>query len=119
MSGGDWKDMYKGASEGDLSLVQYHVSNGVDPDYQHPEILSTPLVTSIIAGHDHIALFLISSGVASLTLRSDFDDLTPLEAALKYKRSEILKALSDRGVVAEASFLKKVLRFFLRKPLAI
>lgn len=33
MSAGDWKDLYKAASEGDLDLVKYHISSGIDPNY--------------------------------------------------------------------------------------
>ena len=47
MSGGDWKDMYAAAVEGDLALVRYHINAGVNPNYQHPEILCTPLVASL------------------------------------------------------------------------
>ena len=55
MSGGDWKDMYAAAVEGDLALVRYHINAGVNPNYQHPEILCTPLVASLIHGHSDIA----------------------------------------------------------------
>ena len=46
MSAGDWKDMYAAAVAGDLALVRHHISAGVNPNYQHPEILCTPLVAS-------------------------------------------------------------------------
>ena len=39
MSAGDWKDMYAAAVAGDLALVRHHISAGVNPNYQHPEIL--------------------------------------------------------------------------------
>ena len=58
MSGGDWKDMYAAAVEGDLALVRCHINAGVNPNYQHPEILCTPLVASLIHGHSDIARYL-------------------------------------------------------------
>ena len=50
MSGGDWKDMYNAAHDGDLALVRYHIEAGVDPNYQRPEIMRTPLVTCLLQG---------------------------------------------------------------------
>ena len=76
MSAGDWKDMYVATTRGDLELVKYHIQNGVNPNYQHPEILSTVLVTAIIAGHTEIALFLLANG-ADPSLESEFDGLKP------------------------------------------
>jgi len=42
MDGGNWKEMFAAAEAGDLDLVEYHVSRGVDVNYAHPEFLSTP-----------------------------------------------------------------------------
>ncbi len=92
MSGGDWKEMYVGVLRGDAVLVQHHIESGVDPNYQHPEILCTPLVASIIEGHDEIALYLLEHG-ADPQLESHFNQLTPIQAARRYKRSEVLARL--------------------------
>ncbi len=80
MSGGHWKEMFNAACSGDLALVQYHVKNGVDLNYAHPEFLSTPLVACILAGQDAVALYLLAQG-ANPHLHSEFDGLTPLQAA--------------------------------------
>lgn len=95
MSAGDWKEMYKAASEGNFALLKYHIENGVNPNYQHPEILSTPLVASIIAGHDEISVFLLEHG-AKPDLLSEFDGLTAFQAAEKYKRQKILNLLQEK-----------------------
>ncbi|KYG66941.1 hypothetical protein AZI86_07915 [Bdellovibrio bacteriovorus] len=95
MSAGDWKEMYLAASSGDFELVKYHIINGVNPNYQHPEILSTSLVASIIAGHDDIALFLLENG-ADPALESEFDGLTPLQAAKAYKRTALIEVLEKK-----------------------
>lgn len=96
MSAGDWKDMYAAAVAGDLALVRHHISAGVNPNYQHPEILCTPLVASLVHGHREIAHYLLAHG-ADPQLRSDFDDLTPLEAARRYQRGEFVALLQARG----------------------
>jgi hypothetical protein len=85
MSAGDWKDMYAAAVAGDLALVRHHISAGVNPNYQHPEILCTPLVASLIHGHGEIARYLLAHG-ADPQLRSDFDDMTPLQAARRHQK---------------------------------
>lgn len=80
MSGGDWKEMFNAACEGDLALVDYHVRAGVDVNYAHPEFLSTPLVASILAGQEAVALYLLDHG-AIPDLASEFDAQTPIQAA--------------------------------------
>ncbi|MEI2784681.1 MAG: ankyrin repeat domain-containing protein [Candidatus Nanopelagicales bacterium] len=80
MSGGNWKDFYLAAREGDLDLVKYHVQHGVDVDYAHPEFMSTALVAAIMARHQDVAQYLIDSG-ADPNLLSDLDELSPVEAA--------------------------------------
>lgn len=94
MSAGDWKEMYNAAVTGDFELLRYHIKNGVNPNYQHPEILATPLVASIIAGHIEITRFLLQHG-ADPCLRSDHDNMTPLEAAKQYRRKEVLLLLKS------------------------
>jgi uncharacterized protein len=96
MSAGDWKDLYQAALTGNLSLVHYHISEGVNPNYQHPEILCTPLVASLIQGHGEVAHYLLEHG-ADPNLLSEFDGLTPLQAARKHGRAEFVKLLADRG----------------------
>lgn len=96
MSAGDWKDLYAAAQAGNLALVRYHISAGVNPNYQHPEILCTPLVASLINGHDEIAVFLLAHG-ADPQLRSEFDDMTPLQAARRHGRAALERQLLDLG----------------------
>jgi len=55
MSAGDWKNLYQAAVADDLLLVHYHIKEGVNPNYQHPQFLCTPLVASFINGHLDIA----------------------------------------------------------------
>jgi len=99
MSAGDWKELYQGALTGDLDLVRYHIGAGVNPNYQHPEILCTPLVASLVQGHGEIASYLLDHG-ADPNLLSEFDGLTPLQAARKHGREALVTALVARGARA-------------------
>ncbi|WP_413584978.1 ankyrin repeat domain-containing protein [Bdellovibrio sp. HCB274] len=94
MSAGDWKEMYGAAVAGNLELVRYHIKNGVNPNYQHPEIMSTALVASIIGNHTEIALFLLENG-ADPNLTSEFDNMTPMQAAKLFNRQELIRILSN------------------------
>lgn len=82
MSGGNWKELYYAARDGDMELVRYHVQTGVDVNYAHPEFLSTPTVAAIMAGNQEIAQYLIDNG-ADPELMSDLDGLTPRTAATR------------------------------------
>jgi ankyrin repeat protein len=96
MSGGDWKDLYQAAMAGDLALVQHHIAEGINPNYQHPEILCTPLVASIVNGHPQIALYLLTQG-ADPNMLSIMDSLTPLQAAKRHQHMEVVAALEKLG----------------------
>ena len=99
MSGGNWKDAFRAVEEGDYNLLQFHISEGIDLNYQHPEILMTLLVTAIKNRHTQLALLLLESG-ADPRLESYFDQMTPLQAALKFKDDKVIKKLSELGVQA-------------------
>ena len=105
MSAGDWKELFQAVENGNYSLSEYHVKSGVNLNYQHPEILMTVLVTAIRLGHHKIVELLLEHG-ADLELESYFDQLTPLQAALKYKNKEALFQLKKRNV--KISFLQKM-----------
>lgn len=107
MSAGDWKEMYNAASTGNLELVQYHIAGGVNPNYQHPEILCTPLVAAISAGHIDIAKYLLQHG-ADPTLLSEYDNLTPLQAAKLHNQHEVIKLLTK--MLPPKSYLSRLWR---------
>jgi uncharacterized protein len=96
VSAGDWKELFNAACEGDLPLVEYHVSQGVDINYAHPEFLSTPLVACILARQAHVAQFLLSKG-ASPTLFSEFDGVTPIQAARNVGLAQVEAQLRELG----------------------
>ncbi len=96
MSGGNWKELFNAACDGDLGLVEYHVKTGVDVNFAHPEFLSTPLVASIVAGQERVALFLLENG-ANPHLRSEFDALTPAQAARQAGLVSVAQRLQELG----------------------
>jgi uncharacterized protein len=104
MSGGNWKELFNAACEGDLALVEYHVKAGVDVNYAHPEFLATPLVASILAGQGAVATLLLENG-ANPHLLSEFDGVTPVQAARRAGLSEIegkLIALGAKPLAQES-----------------
>lgn len=102
MSGGNWKEMFNAACEGDLALVAYHVKAGVDINYAHPEFLATPLVACILARQEHVAMFLLASG-ANPHLLSEFDGRTPIQAAHEVGLAQVEAKLIELGAKAPAA----------------
>jgi uncharacterized protein len=96
MSAGDWKDLYQATLKGDLARVRYHLAAGVNPNYQHPEVMCTPLVTSLVEGHLALAHLLLEQG-ADPNLVSDFHGLSPLQAAERHGHAEFAALLRQRG----------------------
>jgi len=99
VSGGNWKEMFNAACEGDLALVEYHVKVGVDINYAHPEFLATPLVATILARQEAVALYLLESG-ANPHLLSEFDGLTPIQAAQQAGLAKVEAKLLALGAIA-------------------
>lgn len=106
MSAGDWKNLFKAVEDGDLSLVQFHTKNGVNLNYQHPEILMTVLVTAIKYGYTEIAVYLLENG-ADPKLESYYDQMTPLQAATRFQNKTILNKLNEMGI--KQPWYKKIL----------
>lgn len=96
MSSGDWKEMFDAAILGDLELLRYHLAAKVDPNYQHPEYMCTPLVACIQAGQYDSAALLLQWG-ADPKLRSEGEAMTPLEAAY-HRRDQALVRLIDHAI---------------------
>jgi ankyrin repeat protein len=117
VSGGDWKELFFAACDGNLELVRYHTRNGVNLDYAHPEFFGTPLVACILANQEEIALFLLESG-ADPHLLSEFDGVTPLQAARQVGMSAVEQRLLSLGAVEtvskKAPLLKRTWRFLFR-----
>ena len=89
MSGGNWKDMFKGVQEGDYNLVEYYLRSGIDPNYQHPEYLASALVESIRFGHLDIAKLLLDNNADPNIKEMDEGD-TPLSVARSKKNQKAI-----------------------------
>lgn len=111
MSGGDWKEMFGAAVDGDIELLRYHLRSGVDPNYQHPEFMSTPLVASILAGQQEAAALLLDYG-ADRQLLSETDGMTPLQAARHRGSAELLRLIDPQAelVLPQAGFWRRWLQ---------
>ncbi len=113
MAAGDWKEMYKASLEGDLELVKFHLREGVDPNYQHPEILSLPIVAAIQSEHPEIVKALLEAG-AKIRLISVFDNMTALQAAKISNNLEIKNIFKDDLAKERPQILQKILQRFFR-----
>ena len=89
MSGGDWKEMYVAAQTGNFELVKFHITSGVDPNFQHPEYMTTPLIVSIEKQEYEIAKFLLENG-ADPSIKEDWGTNTPLSMAQSTKNQKFI-----------------------------
>ena len=85
--------MFYAAEAGDLGLLRYHLVAQVDPNYQHPEYMCSPLVACTLAGQYDAAALLLQYG-ADPQLRSEGEAMTPLQAAC-HRRAPALMRLID------------------------
>mmetsp|Transcript_25758 Transcript_25758/g.38976 ORF Transcript_25758/g.38976 Transcript_25758/m.38976 type:complete len:135 (+) Transcript_25758:105-509(+) len=79
--GGNWKDLVRAAKENEHEIVAYHLQRGVDPNFQHPEYMTSPLIEAIRHGNLEIVRILLQEGKASPVLPEDISGSTPLEVA--------------------------------------
>jgi len=94
MSGGDWKQMFKGIESNDLELVKYYLRIGIDPNYQHPEFMCLPLAESIRLNHLEITKLLLSSGADPLIIELESGGTT-LALAQKLKNQKAVEILMN------------------------
>jgi len=98
MNEGDWKAMFKAVQSGDIALTEYYLKAGIDPNYQHPEFLSSVLVESIRCDQIEIAKLLIENG-ANPKVKEAFGGDTPMSiaSANQNKRAmDMLKRFIDK-----------------------
>lgn len=95
-SGGNWKDLLKAAGEGNVKLVQYHLREGVDPNFQHAEYFTCPIFEAVRKGHLDVVKILVEQGKADPNIVEELTDQTPMEAALDEGQHDIVEYLNDR-----------------------
>lgn len=94
MSGGNWKDMFKGIQQGDYNLVEYYLNVGIDPNYQHPEYMAAPIVESIRFNHLDITQLLLDNGADPLAVEY-MEGVTALSYA-KEKKNQAAITLIEK-----------------------
>ena len=77
MAAGDWKEMLYACQQGELERLKYQLDEGVNPNYQDPEFLTSSLITSIEYGHIELTALLLLKGGDPL-LRVGFSSDTPM-----------------------------------------
>jgi ankyrin repeat protein len=92
--GGDWKELMHAAEAGDAALVAYHLTQGVDPNYQHPEYLTTPLIEAARQGHLEVVRELLSHG-ADAALPAVWGKETALSVANAAKHQPVVAFLTE------------------------
>lgn len=94
MDGGNWKEMFCAVTAGDLELVRYHLRMGIDPNFQHPEVLSLPLVESARLGNVAITALLLRSG-ADPTLKAGWEGVDALTMATSQEQADVARMLRE------------------------
>ncbi|KAL3936687.1 MAG: hypothetical protein SGBAC_008046 [Bacillariaceae sp.] len=94
--GGNWKDLFKAAEEGDVPKTRYHLAGGVDPNWQHPEYFTAPIHEAIKNGHLEIVKILVEEGGAKPGLMEELTDDTTIDIARANLQFEILEYLNTK-----------------------
>lgn len=91
--GGAWKELLKASEEGNLKLVEYNLSVGIDPNFQHPEFFTAPIFEAVRNGHLDVVRLLVERGGADPDLVEEMTDSSPLEVAMEERKHEIVDYL--------------------------
>ena len=90
--GGNWKELLYASERGDLDLMRYHLRMGIDPNYQHPEFLTTPQIEAARNNHPAALKLLLEHG-ADPHAASILDGETAQSVAKLYRHKAITKLL--------------------------
>ena len=93
MAHGDWKDLMRAIEEGDLEMVRFHLRNGIDCTFQHPEYLTSPLFEAIRAKRLDIVKVLFKEGNADARQLEELTGNASWEECLEKEQHEILDFL--------------------------
>ncbi len=101
MSGGDWKEMLVAVQNGNFDLVKYHIEAGIDPNYEHPELMTTVLIECIEYDRLEIAKYLLEHGAdpkQNAWLSTD----NPISVAKRNGKRQFVKLM--KGYVPKRKF---------------
>ncbi len=108
----DWKRFIQACQEGDAALVRHYLDEGIDPDFQYPEVGTVAIVEAAFYGHAAIVQMLLYAG-ADASIRQQLGGLNAFEAAKKQEHAQVLRVLKEHGMIT--SRLERLLNFVLRK----
>ena len=108
MSAGDWKDMLLAVQNGRIEIVKYHIENGVNPNYEHPELFTTALIESIFHEEVEIAKYLLENG-ADPKLESGFSKESPLNMSKRVKNRALVKLIKSYIPKSNCSILSRLM----------
>ena len=106
----DWKRFIQACQEGDEALVRHYLDEGIDPDFQYPEVGTVALVEAAFYGHMAIVRMLLDAG-ADTSIRQQLGGLNALEASRIQRHAEVEQLLVDRQ---PAPFFQRLLRSLSR-----
>ncbi|MEM1356783.1 MAG: ankyrin repeat domain-containing protein [Bacteroidota bacterium] len=92
--GGDQKALLTAAETGDLATVKYYLHQGIDPNQEHPEAMTTPLLESVRNGQLAVATYLLKNG-ADPSIPSGFEMVTPLKLARLTQQPAMIELLRE------------------------
>jgi len=92
----DWKRFIQACQEGDEALVRHYLDEGIDPDFQYPEVGTVAIVEAAFYGHTAIVRMLLDAG-ADPSIRQQLGGLNALEAARSQGHSGIVGMLREGG----------------------
>ena len=92
---GESKDIWEAARKGDIKAVKHHLDAGVDVNLKDEFGKLTPLHEAATYGHKEVAELLIAEG-ADVNAKAG-DGSTPLDWAIKRRRTEIADLLRKHG----------------------
>jgi ankyrin repeat protein len=90
--GGDWKALYDASAKGLVEEARGWLSAGADPNQQHPEVGTTPLIAAAENGHLAVVQMLIAHG-ADPSVRSEWEGHTARQAAAAAGHREVARWL--------------------------
>lgn len=94
-AGGNWKALYEAAKTGDRGEVEYWLGAGADPNVQHVEMGTTPLIAAAENGHLEAVQVLVEGG-ADPAIRSHWEGQTAVDAARERGQDRVVAWLESR-----------------------
>lgn len=85
--------MFQACEDGDIALVKHYLNTGVDPNYQHPEFMTSVLIESVRSEQIDMIKLLLAHG-ADPHLAEVWGTDTPVSAAKTIKNKTIMALLT-------------------------